>query len=179
MSNLRKVFTNTINGTQYVQPRPKDIEKPYDGELMITETDCNGIITYANRKFLEFTGFKRRELIGMPHNIMRHPDMPKGIYKGMWEIISQKKIWRGYIKSLCKDGSYYWALVYIQPKVDTEGNITGYVASRRDAYPSEIEEIEEKYRLLLADEHMDHPYFKRMELYHGEGIATFQSRLSA
>ncbi|WP_067330838.1 PAS domain-containing protein [Sulfurovum riftiae] len=179
MTNLHKVFTNTITGQKYVQPKPSRPEKKYEGGMMITETDLNGIITYANRKFLEFSGFSRRELIGMPHSIMRHPDNPKGVYKAMWEIISQKKVWRGYIKSLCRDGSYYWALVYIQPKLDGMGNIKGYIASRRDAYPSAISEVEKKYQQLQGDEHMDDPYFKRMELHHGEGLATFESRLSA
>jgi aerotaxis receptor len=179
MSNLHKVFTNTITGWKYIQPKPKELEKAYEGDLMITETDADGIITYANRKFLEFTGFERKELVGMPHSIMRHPDNPQGVYKAMWEIISQKKVWRGYIKSLCRDGSYYWALVYIQPKLDGMGNIKGFIASRRDAYPSAVKEVENKYRQLQGSEHIDDPYFKRMELYHGSELATFESRLSA
>jgi len=176
MSNLHKVFTNTITGYQFVQPKPRSLERKYDGELMITETDTSGIITYANRKFLEFTGFERRELVGMPHSITRHPDNPKGVYKAMWEIISQKKVWRGYIKSLCKDGSYYWALVYIQPKLDGMGNIKGFIASRRDAYEEAIREVERQYFALHDDMHINDPYFKRMELYHGSDLATFQSR---
>ncbi len=175
MSNIHKIFTNTITGTQYVQPKPNNNEKHYDGSAMITETDLNGIITYANRKFLEFTGFERKELIGMPHSIVRHPDMPKGVYKAMWEIISQKKIWRGYIKSLCKDGSSYWALVYIQPKLDTRGNVIGYAASRRDAYPSARLEVESKYLRLKEDEYLDDPYFKRMALHLGDGLARFDT----
>jgi PAS domain S-box-containing protein len=179
MSNLHKVFTNTLTGVKYVQPKPTLVEKKYHGELMITETDKDGVIIYANRKFCEFTGFERRKLLGMPHGIVSHPDTPKGVYKAMWEIISQKKVWRGYLKSLCPDGSYYWALIYIQPKLDGMGNIKGYVASRRDAYPEAIVEVVKRYRELHGDEHIDDPYFKRMELYHGADLATFASRLSA
>lgn len=176
MKNLQKVFTNIMTGVQYVRPPLKDVEKQYDGELMITETDLEGYITFANRKFCEFTGFDRKLIKGMPHNIMRHPDMPQGVFKAMWEIISQKKIWRGYIKSLCADGSYYWALVYIQPKLDNQGRIKGFVASRRDAYPEAIKDVEAKYQALQGEEHIDDPYFHRMELYHGEGLATFDER---
>ena len=177
MSNLHKVFTNTRTGVKYVQPKATSIEKKYSGDPMITETDTKGILTYANRRFCDFTGFSRRELVGMPHSIMRHPDIPKGVYKAMWEIISQKKVWRGYLKSLCRDGSYYWALVYIQPKLDGMGNIKGFIASRRDAYPEAIMEVSKKYRELQEDTHIDDPYFKRMELYHGKDLATFASRV--
>ena len=173
MSNLHKVFTNVLTKEQFVQVKPLTINKHYDGKTMITETDKEGIITYANRNFLEFNGFERKELIGLPHSIVRHPDMPKGVFRAMWKIISQKKIWRGYLKNMCRDGSYYWALVYIQPKLDDKGNIIGYVANRRDAYPRAIAEVQEKYDALKGDEHMDDPYFMRAELYHGEGLATF------
>jgi len=176
MSNLHKVFTNAITKEKFVQAKPMTINKIYDGKAMITETDPNGIITYANRNFLEFNGFERKELIGLPHSVLRHPDMPKGVYSAMWKIISQKKIWRGYLKNMCRDGSYYWALVYIQPKLDKIGNIIGYVANRRDAYPDAIKEVEEKYNALKDDIYMDDAYFMRAELYHGDAMATFMTR---
>jgi hypothetical protein len=102
--------------------------------------------------------------------------MPKGLFRAMWKIISQKKVWRGYLKNLCRDGSYYWALVYIQPKLDENGNIVGYVANRRDAYPEAIEEVEEKYHALKGDEYLDDEYFMKAELFHGDTMATFHSR---
>jgi aerotaxis receptor len=148
----------------------------YDGASMISETDAEGIITYANRKFLEFVGYDKKELVGLPHSIIRHPDMPKGLFFSMWKIIKAKKVWRGYIKSVCRDGSYFWALVYIQPKLDSEGNIVGYVASRRDAYPKVIEEIEKKYAELQGPEHMHDEYFLTAELFHGDELATFHGR---
>jgi PAS domain S-box-containing protein len=177
MSNLQKVFTNIITNEKFVQAKPMTIRKIYDGKSMITETDTKGIITYANRNFLEFNGFKRQELIGLPHSVVRHPDMPKGLFTAMWKIISQKKVWRGYLKSMCRDGSYYWALVYIQPKLDEKGNIIGYVANRRDAYPHAIEEVEKKYDMLKGDEHINDEYFMRAELFHGENMATFTSSI--
>jgi aerotaxis receptor len=177
MSNLHKVFINQRTKEKFIQAKPTKTEKKYDGRPMITETDKDGIITYANRNFLEFNGYKREELIGLPHNVTRHPDTPKGVYKAMWKIISNKKVWRGYIRNICKDGSYYWALVYIQPKLDEHGEIIGYIANRRDAYPSTIIEVEMKYRELQGDEHIDDPYFMRAELYHGNDMATFDTKL--
>jgi len=176
MRNLHKVFTNVKTGEKFVQSKPIEKEKIYDGRMMITETDKHGKITYANRYFLEFNGFEKKELIGLPHSVVRHPDTPKGVYYAMWKIISEKKVWRGYLKNLCRDGSYYWALVYIQPKLDEYGEIVGYVANRRDAYPQTVKEVENKYRQLHGDEHMHNEYFMRAELYHGAELATFRSR---
>ncbi len=173
MSNLHKVFTNTVTNMKFVQAKPIDINKIYEGKAMITETDTEGIITYANRNFLEFNAFERKELVGLPHSILRHPDMPKGVFRAMWKIISQKKVWRGYVKNMCRDGTYYWALVYIQPKLDENGDIIGYIANRRDAYPDAIKDVEEKYTALKGDEHMDDEYFMRTELYHGEDVACY------
>jgi len=176
MSSLRSIFVNKYTQETFNKPEPVNIDKGYDGSAMISETDTEGVITYANRKFLEFVGYDKKEIIGLPHSIIRHPDMPKGLFFSMWKIIKSKKVWRGYIKSLCRDGSYFWALVYIQPKLDSEGNIVGYVANRRDAYPKAIEEAAKKYAELQGPEHMHDEYFLSAELFHGDELATFGSR---
>jgi PAS domain S-box-containing protein len=176
MSNIHSFFINKYTQETFTRPSPTDINKHYDGAAMISETDTEGTITYANRKFLDFVGYSKSELVGLPHSIIRHPDMPKGLFYGMWKIIKSKKVWRGYIKSLCRDGSYFWALVYIQPKLDSEGNLVGYVASRRDAYPRAVEEIEQKYKELQGPEHMHDEFFLSAELFHGDELATFQGR---
>jgi aerotaxis receptor len=179
MSNLRSFFVNKYTQETFTKPIPTSISKVYDGSAMISETDPEGVITFANRKFLDFVGYEKKELVGLPHSIIRHPDMPKGLFFAMWKIIRAKKVWRGYIKSLCRDGSYFWALVYIQPKLDSEGNLVGYVASRRDAYPKAIEEIEKKYIQLQGVEHMHDEYFLTSELFHGDELATFDARGNA
>jgi len=173
MSTLTKNFTNKLTHKVFTQSKPIKIEKIYDGMAMITETDEEGVITYANRNFLEFTGFEKKELIGLSHNVIRHPDMPKGLFYAMWKIIKNKKVWRGYIKSMCRDGSYFWALVYIQPKIDREGNIIGYIANRRDAYPESVKAVESKYSQLQGSEYMYDDYFMQAELFHGDELATF------
>ena len=173
MTKLRKVISNTLTNVKIVQAIPIDEEiQVYDNSILITETDPKGIITYANRRFINLSGFEKEELIGSPHNIMRHPDMPLGLFKAMWKIISSKKVWRGYVKSLRKDGKFYWTLTYIQAKVDDKGNIIGYTASRKMAYRQSVVEAEEKYSTLKGIKNIDDEYFMRSELYHGEQLAT-------
>lgn len=77
---MGQMIKNIITGKQIEKPEPIDIQIPFDGRVMITETDTAGIITYANRKFIEMIGYTKEELIGSPHNINRHPDMPKSVY---------------------------------------------------------------------------------------------------
>jgi PAS domain S-box-containing protein len=153
------VIKNTISNDIIFKNHPIDEEVLFDGGVMITETDVRGIITYANRKFREMTGFTREELIGSPHSINRHPDMPAGAFRGMWKIISSGKHWRGYVKNLRKDGKYYWVLVYIQPKLDDNKKIIGYVAGRKIAYPESVKEASELYVKYHGIEHMNNPVF--------------------
>lgn len=173
MSNLHKVLKNRLTHNQIVIPKPKDEEiELYDDSLLITETDIEGIIHYANRRFCKVSGYTKEELIGMPHSITRHPDMPKGLYVAMWKIIRAKKIWRGYIKGLSKSGKYYWSLTYVQAKLNDKNEIIGYTATRRKAYESSLKEVEHKYNMLQGNEHINDEYFMRAELYHGEDLAT-------
>ncbi len=153
------IVTNKITGEKIFKSHPVDEEVLFDGGVMITETDTRGIITYANKKFREMTGFSKEELIGSPHSINRHPDMPKGAFRGMWKIISQKKIWHGYVKNLRKDGKFYWVFVYIQPKLDEQNNIIGFIAGRKVAEPEKIKEISELYAKYHGDEFIDDEIF--------------------
>jgi len=160
------LIENTITGQKILKSLPIEEEVVFDGGVMITETDPRGIITYANRKFREMTGFTKEELIGSPHNINRHPDMPKGAFRGMWKTISAKKVWHGYVKNMRKDGKFYWVIVYVQPKYDEDNNILGYVAGRKIPDANALKEIEARYAQLHSDEHIDHRFFMGGELIH-------------
>jgi PAS domain S-box-containing protein len=151
---------NTLTGERIPRPKPLEEEVPFDGGVMITETDLRGIITYANRKFCEMTGYSRSELVGSPHSLIRHPDMPEAAFKGMWETIRAGKIWRGYVKNIRKDGRYYWVLVYIQPKLDENGKMVGYIAGRKVAFPEEVARVENLYRMLKEEKLADHEIFR-------------------
>jgi len=128
---MGKIIKNIITGKSITKPEPVDIEVPFDGGVMITETDTAGIITYANRKFREMTGYSKEELIGSPHSINRHPDMPKAAFKGLWETIKGGNYWEGLVKNMNNEGKYYLVEVWIKPKFDDDNNIVGYIAGRK------------------------------------------------
>ena len=142
----KKKIKNLITGQEIVKPDPVDEEVPFDGGVMITETDTAGIITYANRKFREMTGYTKEELIGSPHNINRHPDMPSAAFEDLWNTIKRGEYWEGYVKNMRKDGKYYWVVVWIKPKFDDKGNITGYIAGRKVPDKKMVERMEQQYK---------------------------------
>ena len=143
---MGKTIKNLKTGETIVKPDPVNQEVIFEGGVMITETDTAGVITYANRKFREMTGYTREELIGSPHNINRHPDMPKAAFKKMWETIKRGEMWEGYVKNMRKDGKYYWVVVWIKPKFDDDGEIVGYIAGRKVPDRNLIVKFENEYR---------------------------------
>ena len=84
-----------------------ETEVPKD-QLIVSRTNLDGIITYANETFLEISGYSKEELIGKPHNLVRHPDMPSSIFENLWETIQNEQQWNGNVKNMRKDGGYYW-----------------------------------------------------------------------
>jgi PAS domain S-box-containing protein len=91
------------------RPIPKDVERPVpEDKFLVSKTDPRGIITYANEVFIEVSGYTEEELIGKPHNIIRHPDMPRTVFKLLWDTIKSGREFWGYVKNMAKDGSYYW-----------------------------------------------------------------------
>jgi len=104
----------------------------FDEHVIASKTDKKGIITDVSRAFCDISGFSAEELIGKPHNIIRHPDTPKEIFEDMWQTIKAGKIWRGEIKNLKKDGGFYWATHIVFPEYDKNGKIKGYGSIRHD-----------------------------------------------
>jgi PAS domain S-box-containing protein len=149
---MGKTIKNIITGKEISKPDPVDEEVIFDGGVMITETDTAGVITYANRKFRELTGYSKEDLIGAPHNINRHPDMPKAAFKGMWETIKGGNYWEGYVKNMTADGKYYNVIVWIKPKLDNEGNIVGYIAGRKIPDPDAMNAALAQYKAMKAQE---------------------------
>ena len=133
------------------RPDPVDEEYAFKNGLIVSSTDLKGIITYANRKFCEISGYSKNELQGKNHNIVRHPDMPKIAFQELWETIKAGKEWTGVVKNLRKDGRYYWVYTHISPIIE-EGSILGYTAARRPASPTEIEDSTPLYQSLIEQE---------------------------
>lgn len=134
------------------QPIPIDEEYFFEGRAIVSETDLHGIITFANRKFCEISGYTVEELIGQPHNIIRHPDMPKAAFGQMWKTIQSGTLWHGLVKNLRKDGRYYWVDTEVSPTFDENGQLKGYMAARKPAARKNIEETAALYRKMLEQE---------------------------
>ena len=100
--------------------------------LLISQTDLDGNITYANKNFANISKYTQEELLGQPHSIVRHPDMPKKIFEDLWKTIQEGKIWSGKIKNRAKDGSSYYVKTIIAPIKDNEGNNQYYISFRQD-----------------------------------------------
>jgi len=166
MQNLHTVIQNTRTNEQIVlaKPRKKEIEL-FERSILVSETNLDGILVYTNRRYQGLTGHSEETLLGSPHKIVRHPDMPRGVFKAMWKIIQAKKIWRGYVKHLCKDGSFFWTLSYVQAKLNADKEIVGYTSTGKVAYEKPRQEVEEKYQSLLGNEHIDDKYFMRSQDY--------------
>ena len=118
---------------------------------ILSETDSKGIIIYANDIFCEIAGYKCDELIGQPHNIVRHPDMPKIAFKGLWDDLATKGFWSGTVKNLRKDGAYYWVQATALRRIHSDGKIT-YLSIRRVPDRNTVEACIPLYRELKAGE---------------------------
>ncbi len=133
------------------KPHPINEEYNFEKGLIISSTNLGGIITYANRKFCEISGYTKDELLGQNQNVIRHPDMPKAIFQDLWNTILEGKEWSGVLKNLRKDGKYYWVYSHISP-IYTDGELSGYTAARRPASTSEVEETAPSYTKMLEKE---------------------------
>ena len=140
-----------------MRPTALDIEIELDPKrYIVSETDAKGKITYCNDYFMEVSGYNEDELIGKAHNIIRHPDMPKVIFKLLWETISAGKNINALVKNLAKDGRYYWIFTEFEIRKDTDtGNIIGYHAARKSISKHVIEIIADLYAELLEIEKND------------------------
>lgn len=101
------------------------------GEVIVSKTDLKGRITYANRVFLRIAGYQENEIIGMPHSIIRHPDMPRCVFKLLWDTLEAKKEIFAYVVNKSKNGDHYWVLAHVTPSFDGAGNVNGYHSNRR------------------------------------------------
>jgi len=129
-----------------------DVEVPFpEGRLIVSRTDLQGLITHANDAFVELSGWERGELIGAPHHILRHPDMPRVAFQGLWDTLKDGKKWHGYVKNLRKDGSYYWVYATAVPNI-RNGQVAGYTSVRRKPSRTRIDELIPVYAQWLAQE---------------------------
>mgnify|MGYP002131924423 CR=1 FL=1 len=132
-----------VSANEYVYP---------DGLTLVSTTDLKSRITYCNPAFIEVSGYEREELLGQPHNMIRHPDMPAEAFRDMWETIALGLPWSGMVKNRRKNGDHYWVLANVTPSVDAQGNTLGYYSVRRKPNPKATTVIAGLYRDMLEAE---------------------------
>lgn len=123
-----------------------------EDEIIVSKTDTAGRITYANDVFLRMAGFTEEELLGQPHSIIRHPDMPRCVFKLLWDTIENGDEIFAFVINRAKNGDHYWVLAHVTPTFDTEGATVGYHSSRRVPNRDGVEKISGIYAQLLAEE---------------------------
>jgi PAS domain S-box-containing protein len=137
---------------QHPQPRNHEIQLSTN-RYIVSKTDAKGLIEYGNDYFVEISGYTEAELIGQPHNIIRHPDMPKVVFKMMWDRINRAQNIMAVVKNLAKDGSYYWVVTEFEPKVDPITNeIISHTAFRKAAPREAVEAMSPIYQKLIEIE---------------------------
>jgi PAS domain S-box-containing protein len=111
---------------------PTDVEVFFDqDDIIVSKTDPKGRITYANRTFCQIAGYSEAELLGQPHNIIRHPDMPRAVFKLLWDTLFEGREVFAYVKNMAKSGDYYWVFAHVTPSFDRNKKIVGFHSSRR------------------------------------------------
>ncbi|WP_026943780.1 PAS domain-containing protein [Helicobacter rodentium] len=148
-----------------MKSKPNLQEKQFpENEIIVSKTDLKGKILYGNRIFIELSGYTEKELLGKPHNIVRHPDMPKVIFKFLWDSVKNGKEIIAYVKNLSKDGSFYWVKAFVTPSFNGKGEIVGYHSIRLKPTETAKESISALYKELL-------------EVEQREGVEKSQERL--
>jgi len=123
-----------------------------EGDIIVSKTDIKGRITYANKTFCHIAGYHEAELLGQPHSILRHPDMPRAVFKLLWDTIASGKEIFAYVKNIAKGGEYYWVFAHVTPSFDRQKNIVAYHSNRRVPRRDAVEAIAPLYAAVLAEE---------------------------
>lgn len=138
--------------TKFAQSPTSNARTFEKDEIIVSKTDTRGRITYANDVFRRVALYSEPEVLGQPHSIVRHPDMPRCVFKLLWDTIESRHEIFAYVKNMAKNGDYYWVFAHVTPSFDASNNIVGYHSNRRCPKPEAIAKIEPIYRQLLDEE---------------------------
>lgn len=133
------------------EPTGKEVRFGVD-EIIVSKTDLTGRLTYANDVFLRIAGYEEHEVLGEPHSMIRHPDMPRCVFSLLWETLQAGREIFAYVVNLTKCGDHYWVFAHVTPTFGPDGKIVGYHSNRRYPDPSQIAKVRELYATLLAEE---------------------------
>jgi PAS domain S-box-containing protein len=116
---------------------PTDTEVFFDeDDIIVSKTDLKGRLTYVNETFCHIAGYVEQELIGQPHSVIRHPDMPRAVFKLLWDTIMEGREIFAYVKNMARSGDYYWVLAHVTPSYDANRKVIGYHSNRRVPNPA-------------------------------------------
>ncbi|GAA4968100.1 PAS domain-containing protein [Actinoplanes utahensis] len=133
--------------------RPTGVERTFgENELIVSKTDARGVITYVNEVFLRVSALAEGEALGRPHNVIRHPDMPRAVFQLLWDTIQDRREIFAYVLNLAADGAHYWVFAHVTPSFDRSGRLLGYHSNRRSPAPSAVRTIREVYAGMLTAE---------------------------
>jgi PAS domain S-box-containing protein len=132
---------------------PTGVERRFDEhEIIVSKTDPKGVITYANDVFRRVSGYSEHEIIGKPHSLIRHPDMPRVIFAVLWETLKAGQEIFAYVDNLAADGANYWVFAHVTPSYDAAGRLVGYHSNRRVPDRPAVAAVSALYRTLLVAE---------------------------
>ncbi|MEI6034469.1 MAG: PAS domain-containing protein [Verrucomicrobiae bacterium] len=123
-----------------------------EDEVIVSKTDLKGAITYANDVFVRISGYTEAELLGQPHNILRHPAMPRCVFQLLWTTIQGGQEIFAYVLNLAKTGDEYWVFAHVTPSYDLSGRHIGYHSNRRVPHPEALAKVRPLYAALLQEE---------------------------
>lgn len=167
------------------RPVPTDVEHEVTSiDMIVSKGDAEGNITYTNPIFMKISGYSQGELLDKPHSILRHPDMPKVIFKYLWDNIKEGKDVIAYVKNLCKDGGYYWVIAQVRVAKNPDGSFRNYVSTRRAITDNAKKTISDLYAKLLEIEKNEgvEASEKALEAFlqeNGQSFATFNQFMTS
>ncbi|MGZ4969100.1 MAG: PAS domain-containing protein [Methylobacter sp.] len=123
-----------------------------ENDFIVSKTDMTGRIIYGNEIFIEFSGYSEEELLGSQHNIIRHPDMPRAVFKLLWDYLEEDKEIFAFVKNMSKDGGFYWVFAQVAPMRGADKQRSGYTSVRRKPNPKAIPIVADVYRAMLDAE---------------------------
>lgn len=126
---------------------PTGREAPFHAhEMIVSKTDARGRLVYCNDVFIRLSGYHEKDLIGAPHSIIRHPDMPRCIFKLLWDTIQAGGEIFAYVVNMSKNGDHYWVLAHVTPSFGANGEIVGFHSNRRKPKDAAVSSIKTLYR---------------------------------
>ncbi|HUN45140.1 MAG TPA: PAS domain-containing protein [Stellaceae bacterium] len=160
---------------QHISPTGRE-SRFEENEIIVSKTDLKGRITYVNDVFLRVSHYRAAELLGQPHSIIRHPDMPRCVFKLLWDTIQAKEEIFAYVLNMASNGDHYWVFAHVTPSFNANGDVIGYHSNRRKPDARQIAAIKPLYDLLLAEERRASDRKEGMQHSFERLLATLQEK---